>query len=83
MAPPREQDSQAKKCNGCNTPRSCANDDGDDNRIDILLFDLDGTLYDHSCGYEEEIHSNIFKFMVETEGGKFNAITTLQEAQKE
>ncbi|KAG7353365.1 HAD-superfamily hydrolase [Nitzschia inconspicua] len=52
-----------------------------DNRIDVLLFDLDGTLYDNACGYEDEIHSNIFKFMVESKGGKFDAITTLQEAQ--
>lgn len=55
--------------------------DGVDNRVDFLLFDLDGTLYDHDCGYEEEIHSNIFKFMVETKGGKFDAVTTLQQAQ--
>jgi len=54
----------------------------DDDRIDILLFDLDGTLYDHACGYEEEIHSNIFDFMVETKGGKFDAITNLEEAKR-
>lgn len=54
---------------------------GIDHRVDILLFDLDGTLYDHDCGYEEEVHSNIFKFMVETKGGKFDAVMTLQQAQ--
>jgi len=62
----------------CNIPRSLVDDD----RIDILLFDLDGTLYDHACGYEQEIHSNIFKFMVETKGGKFDAITTIEEAER-
>lgn len=56
-------------------------DDNDERRIDVLLFDLDGTLYDHACGYEEEVHSNIFKFMVQTTGSKFDAISTLEEAQ--
>ena len=50
-------------------------------RIDILLFDLDGTLYDHDCGYEQEVHSNIYQFMIETKGGKFDEITTLEEAK--
>lgn len=48
--------------------------------FEVLLFDLDGTLYDHACGYEENIHNNIFKFMVETTGGKFDDITTIEEA---
>lgn len=46
----------------------------------LLLFDLDGTLYDHVCGYEDHIHNNIFQFMVETKGGKFDEITTIDEA---
>jgi pyrimidine 5'-nucleotidase len=49
--------------------------------FEVLLFDLDGTLYDHACGYEDEIHSNIFRFMVEAQGGKFDAITTIDEAK--
>jgi pyrimidine 5'-nucleotidase len=49
---------------------------------DVLLFDLDGTLYDQACGYEEHIHNNIFQFMVEQTGGKFNAITTIEEAKQ-
>jgi putative hydrolase of the HAD superfamily len=49
---------------------------------DVLLFDLDGTLYDQACGYEENIHENIFRFMVEQTGGKFNAITTIEEAKE-
>jgi putative hydrolase of the HAD superfamily len=49
--------------------------------FELLLFDLDGTLYDHGCGYEDEIHANIFRFMVETQGGKFDAITTIDEAK--
>ncbi|KAL3902292.1 MAG: hypothetical protein SGILL_010874 [Bacillariaceae sp.] len=53
-----------------------------DKRIDVLLFDLDGTLYDHGCGYEEEIHGNIFKFMVETAGDKFDDITSIEQAQR-
>jgi putative hydrolase of the HAD superfamily len=52
-----------------------------DRSVDVLLFDLDGTLYDHSCGYEDEIHGNIFKFMVETTGGKFDEIKTIEQAQ--
>lgn len=55
--------------------------DRSDSRIKVLLFDLDGTLYDHDCGYEEEIHANIFRFMVEARGGKFDAITDLRQAQ--
>jgi len=50
-------------------------------KFDILLFDLDGTLYDQACGYEDHIHSNIFKFMAEGKGGKFDKISTVQEAQ--
>ena len=49
---------------------------------DVLLFDLDGTLYDQGCGYEENIHNNIFQFMVKQTGGKFNAITTIEEAKR-
>lgn len=71
---PRQQDCQVDETND--------DDDDDDDRIDILLFDLDGTLYDHGCGYEEEIHSNIFDFMVETKGGKFDAITNLEQAKR-
>lgn len=76
----REQDYETKKEKYRSTPESDENDD--DDRIDVLLFDLDGTLYDHGCGYEREIHSNIFKFMVESKGGKFDAITTVEEAQR-
>jgi putative hydrolase of the HAD superfamily len=47
----------------------------------VLLFDLDGTLYDLSCGYENEIHSNIFKFMAESTGGKFDEIATVEDAE--
>lgn len=50
--------------------------------IDWLLFDLDGTLYDQNCGYEEELHSNIFKFMAETTGGKFDEISNVDEAKR-
>jgi putative hydrolase of the HAD superfamily len=49
--------------------------------FDILLFDLDGTLYDQANGYEDHIHNNIFKFMVEAKGGKFDKITTIDEAK--
>lgn len=50
--------------------------------FEVLLFDLDGTLYDHACGYEQDaVHANIFRFMVETQGGKFDAITTIDEAK--
>jgi hypothetical protein len=31
----------------------------------VLVFDLDGTLYDASCGYVDHIRSNIFDFMYE------------------
>lgn len=48
----------------------------------VLLFDLDGTLYDQACGYEAEIHTNIFRFMVHQTGGKFDAITTVEQAQQ-
>ena len=57
-------------------------DDDHDDKIDILVFDMDGTLYDVACGYEDEIHSNICEFMVETKGGKFNTIKTKEEAQR-
>ena len=33
----------------------------------ILIFDLDGCLYDANCGYVEHIRSNVFKFMVNKE----------------
>lgn len=49
--------------------------------IDLLIFDLDGTLYDESCGYVEEVHKNIFRFMVEQNGGKFDDISTISQAQ--
>lgn len=49
---------------------------------DVLLFDLDGTLYDQACGYEENIHNNIFRFMVEHTGGKFDAIKTIEQAKQ-
>jgi pyrimidine 5'-nucleotidase len=77
---PRQKDHEAE--NGNSLDASKSNQIDDDDRIDVLLFDLDGTLYDHGCGYEQEIHSNIFKFMVETKGGKFDAITTLEEAER-
>jgi len=48
---------------------------------DLLLFDLDGTLYDDSCGYGSRVHSQIFDFMVETTGGKFDAVTTSDDAR--
>mmetsp|Transcript_1301 Transcript_1301/g.3311 ORF Transcript_1301/g.3311 Transcript_1301/m.3311 type:complete len:283 (-) Transcript_1301:409-1257(-) len=82
---PRQDDFEAERENEYNVRSCCAGEalaDDNDDRIDVLLFDLDGTLYDHSCGYEEEIHSNIFKFMVESRGGKFDAITTLEEAKQ-
>lgn len=50
--------------------------------FEVLLFDLDGTLYDQKCGYESNIHSNIFQFMVEQTGGKFDAITTIEQAKE-
>jgi putative hydrolase of the HAD superfamily len=63
------------------TANNAANNAASHHGVDILLFDLDGTLYNHDCGYEEEIHSNIFKFMVEAQGGKFDAIATIEQAQ--
>lgn len=77
---PRQQDCEVDKDSDISV--SNADENNDDDRIDILLFDLDGTLYDHACGYEEEIHSNIFDFMVETKGGKFDDITNLEEARR-
>ena len=50
--------------------------------IELLLFDLDGTLYDHACGYEEEIHKNIFRYMAQKSGGKFDAINSVEEAER-
>ena len=81
---PRRQDCEVADKDENDLKISSANEtnNDDDDRIDILLFDLDGTLYDHACGYEHEIHSNIFDFMVETKGGKFDAITTLEEAKR-
>ena len=49
--------------------------------VDVLLFDLDGTLYDQSNGYEANIHNNIFEFMAQAKGGKFDAISTVEEAK--
>ena len=71
-----QQEYETKKDNGFKISGSDENDN-DDDIIDVLLFDLDGTLYDHACGYEQEIHSNIYDFMVQSKGGKFDAITTL------
>jgi putative hydrolase of the HAD superfamily len=65
----------------CCAVESNEDSDNNNNRIDVLLFDLDGTLNDHDCGYANEIHSNIFRFMVETQGGNFDAITTVEQAQ--
>ena len=48
---------------------------------DLLLFDLDGTLYDQSCGYEDEVHSNIYNFMAESKGGKFDEISSVEDAE--
>ena len=53
----------------------------EDEQIEVLLFDLDGTLYDNACGYADTIHQQIFQFMVETKGGKFDAITTVAQAE--
>lgn len=50
--------------------------------INVLLFDLDGTLYDQGCGYEQEVHNNIFKFMAESSGGKFDEISSLEDAKR-
>lgn len=49
--------------------------------FDLLLFDLDGTLYDRSCGYEDSIHENILKFLVQATGPKFDEITTMEQAK--
>jgi len=77
------QDYEADNDNDSKISSSDENEnDNDNDEIDVLLFDLDGTLYDHACGYEQEIHSNIFEFMVQSKGGKFDAITTLEEAQR-
>lgn len=46
--------------------------------IELLLFDLDGTLYDQACGYEEEIHNNIFRYMAQT----FDSIDSVKHAKK-
>ena len=46
--------------------------------IKILLFDLDGTLYDQACGYEEEIHNNIFRYMAQN----FDTIEDVEHAKK-
>jgi putative hydrolase of the HAD superfamily len=47
----------------------------------LLLFDLDGTLYDQVCGYVDNVHANIFKFMAEKKGGKFDSIGSIEEAK--
>eukprot|EP00934_Nitzschia_sp_Nitz4_P003724 Nitzschia sp. Nitz4//scaffold34_size148208//40835//42310//NITZ4_002971-RA/size148208-processed-gene-0.40-mRNA-1//1//CDS//3329548768//3714//frame0 len=49
--------------------------------FDLLLFDLDGTLYDQACGYEENIHSNIFRFMVQATGPDWDEIQTIEQAK--
>jgi pyrimidine 5'-nucleotidase len=53
----------------------------DDTAPVLLLFDLDGTLYDQICGYVDSVHSNIFKFMAEKTGGKFDSIGSIEEAE--
>jgi len=50
-------------------------------KFDLLLFDLDGTLYDQACGYEANIHANIFEFMAQAKGTKFDRISTVEEAK--
>jgi len=50
--------------------------------IEVLLFDLDGTLYDQANGYEENIHANIFRYMAQAKGGKFDAIDSIEEAKR-
>jgi pyrimidine 5'-nucleotidase len=82
MSPQQQEDQHLcqEKDNGNN------NDDGTmeeltDNSIEIVLFDLDGTLYNHNCGYKQEIGSNIFQFMVDMKGDKFDNISTIEEAQ--
>jgi FMN phosphatase YigB (HAD superfamily) len=49
--------------------------------INLLLFDLDGTLYDRANGYMDELRSNIIQFMLVSTGGKFDAISTVEEAK--
>lgn len=49
--------------------------------VDLLIFDLDGCLYDEGNGYSDEIHANIHRFMAEKTGGKFDALATLEEAR--
>ena len=48
----------------------------------LFLFDLDGTLYDQKCGYVDNVHNNIFEFMVQAKGDKFDSITTIEKAKK-
>uniref|UniRef100_A0A7R9WXU8 Pyrimidine 5'-nucleotidase n=1 Tax=Craspedostauros australis TaxID=1486917 RepID=A0A7R9WXU8_9STRA len=50
--------------------------------IELLIFDLDGTLYDRDNGYTQHVHDNIFRFMAKTEGGKFDAIDSVATARK-
>ena len=45
------------------TPPSCSL-----KRVDYLLFDLDGTLYDMDTGYRDHIRSNARRFLVERLG---------------
>jgi pyrimidine 5'-nucleotidase len=80
MSPQQQEDQHLRqeKDNGNNNDTM---EESTDNSIEILLFDLDGTLYDHNCGYEQEIHSNIFQFMVDMKGDKFDDIKTIEEAQ--
>lgn len=59
------------------TPTS--NDKHNDTPL-VLLFDLDGTLYDQNCGYVRRVHSNIFDFLVQQTGGKFDEITDRETA---
>jgi putative hydrolase of the HAD superfamily len=36
----------------------------------VLIFDLDGCLYDHSCGYTSHIRKNVLKFMIHKDWAK-------------
>mmetsp|Transcript_63047 Transcript_63047/g.186238 ORF Transcript_63047/g.186238 Transcript_63047/m.186238 type:complete len:242 (-) Transcript_63047:575-1300(-) len=49
--------------------------------IDLLIFDLDGCLYDEGNGYTDKIHDNIHRFMAERTGAKFDALSTVEEAR--
>jgi hypothetical protein len=82
MSPQQQEDQHLcqEKDNG-NNNNDDTMEESTDKSFEILLFNLDGTLYDHNCGYEQEIHSNIFQFMVNMKGDKFDDISTIEEAQ--